>query len=98
MRRDCLGPVPHLVHGHDHGASANSETTAAHGAVTLGCVQGIAVVDADLLHRHAQPVGHDLGEARLLPLPVWRDACVDRYIAIGLHAHRGTLERPEATN
>src|SRR5918993_519891 len=79
-------------------ASSPAPSTASHGAVTLWRVQRISVIDADLLHRHSQPVRNDLGEAGLLSLAVRRDARVDRHIAIGLHPHGRTLERPEATD
>src|SRR5918997_1048188 len=98
MRRDRLRPVAYLVHGHHHGATANRETAAAHGAVTLRCVQGVAVIDADLLHWHSQAVGNDLGEAGLLSLAVSRLYYSSRRAALLqprlVSAQRGKNKRP----
>ena len=52
----------------------------------------VAVDHVDLVGRDPEPVGHDLGEARLVPLAVRRGAGVGRHRARGVHSHDRRLE------
>ena len=69
---------------HMHGARA-----AVTGAAFDGARVGLHV--ADRLHRHAQPVGGDLGVGGLVALPVGLRADRDGYRAIAFEAHFRTL-------
>ena len=77
---------------------ADGQAAAAAGAVAHlhGC--GVAVADDDLVEVHAQVVGDDLREGRLVALTVGRGAGVGGDRPRRLHAHHRALEGPEAAH
>ena len=90
--------LPDLVERHHQRRAADRQPAAAHRAVALRGVGRVAVVDDDLVEVGAEVVGDDLGEGRLLPLAVRRDAGEDRDLAARLDAHGRALARPEAAD
>ncbi len=95
MRRALLW---HDVGRAQDGRAAHGQAAAAAGAVAHRRVHGVAVAHHDLVEVHAQAVGDDLGEGRLVSLSVGRRAGVGRHRAARLHADDGALERPEAAH
>src|SRR5262245_16865326 len=91
--------------------TADRRRAAAVGAPAHRRVLGVAVDDANVVHRDAELVADDLGERRFLSLPVRRCADEDVYLAArmetddrgfpesALEADRaGNLRRPEAAD
>src|SRR5699024_9561927 len=74
------------------------ETTAAHRAVALRRCARVAMENDDVVEVRADGIGGHLGEGRLLPLAVRRDAGRDGDRAAGLDADGRALVRPETTD
>src|SRR4030095_9619511 len=78
VRRDLLTLLDDLVERHENGGAADRRRTAALGAHAERERPGVAVHDLDLLDRDTELVGRELGERRLVSLPVRVRARVDR--------------------
>ena len=89
---------PDLVEREDQGGAANGQATAAAGAIAVGRVAGIAMVDDHLVEIGPDVVGRELGEGRLLPLPVRRDTGEDRHFAPRLDPHGGAFPGSKPTD
>ena len=79
---DLLGRARHRRAAHGEGARA---------AITAPGAERVAVTPEhlDALGRHAEPIGHDLGEGRLVSLPHRRRAGEQRHGAVGVDPQRG---------
>ena len=87
VRGERLRLGEHLVNRHDDRRAADHHAAAAVGVAPVVGDLGVAVQDDDVFDRHAKPVGRDLGEGRLLPLAVGRDAGNDGDFARHFHPH-----------
>src|SRR5690606_19989513 len=70
VRRDLGALVPDLAGGVDERGAADRGAAAAVRPHAEGDAPGVAVDDLDIVQRHAQLLGYQLGEGRLLTLPV----------------------------
>ena len=89
------GQLPGLVDEADrrlvHGRAAELQRARAHGALAALDEVGVAVHEADALHRDAELVAGEGGERGGVALPVRRAAGVDGGRAVGLHLDLGEL-------
>jgi hypothetical protein len=70
VRRELPSLRDHLLRRVDDRDATDGERARPVGVQALGRDLGVAVQDLDVLERHAELVGHDLAERRLVPLPV----------------------------
>ena len=91
-----LGLVADLAGGHGGGGAGGGGAAAGVGAETVGRGVGVAVLDDDVVHRQSQLVGDDLGEGRLVALPLGLDADADDGRAGGVDANLGAVEHLDA--
>ena len=96
MRRDLASFGDHLVHRLDDGAAADRQRARAISAHPVGDFGGVAVDDLDRLERHAEMVGDELREGRLVPLTVRVRPGQHCNAAGRVHADRRQLEQPGA--
>ena len=96
VRRELLGLADHLLRRVDDGDAADDQRPRAVGVEALRRDLGVAVQDLDVLERHAELVGDDLAERRLVPLPVRGGAGDDLDLAGGQHPDRRGLPAARA--
>ena len=94
MGGDLLALGDDLVHRLDHGGAADGEAAAAIGAHAERDLGGVAVDDVDLGDRHAELVGDELREGRLVALAVAVRAGEDGDAAGRMDADVGDLVSP----
>ena len=87
VRGDLLALGNHFVHGFDDGRATHGERAAAISAHAKQHLAGVAVLDADVVHGDAQPVGHDLRKGCFVALAMAVAAGEDGDLAGGVHPH-----------
>ena len=91
VRREVLGLVDDLVGRLHQRLAADHQRPRAVGVEALVRDLGVAVQHLDVLERHAEPVGDDLAERRLVALAVRARAGDDLDLAGGQHPHARVL-------
>ena len=94
--RNLLALGDDLVHRLDDRGAADRQRARAVSAHAEGDLVGVAVHDLDLLDRHAEPVGDELGKGRLVALTVRMRAGQHRDAAGWMHPHLGRFEQAGA--
>ena len=100
----CLQPlggklqrlVPNALRGIEDRRRCVDRDAAADGAHALREGAGIGGHDVDVLQRHVQPVGADLGQHRLVSLALARRAGLHQHLAVGLDTDGRSLVWPDA--
>src|SRR4029077_6693640 len=69
-----------LVDRHHNRRTSERRCAAAVCVAAVVCSSRVAAENYDVLDRNAKPIGSDLGEARFLPLTVWRRAGTHRHL------------------
>ena len=93
---DLLRLVADLAGGHRRCRAGRRRAAAGVGAEAVGRRVGVAVLDDDVVDRQPQLVGHDLGEGRLVALPLRLHADADDGRAGGVDADLGAVEHLDA--
>src|SRR5688572_32531433 len=81
------------LHDRGNAACARARAVGAHAELNL---VGVAVHDADLVERHAEPIANDLGKGRLVALAMLVTAGEDFHRAERVPAELGGFPEPDA--